>query len=220
MKNYLKRLFNYLKRLFAWAKINPVFWINCGLSIILICFLLTQSADWIQVCGLIFQIFGVWAVWHDLKENAKSFNKLGFIERTCKWVKTFPFPSKPKKIPGSADGISSFGFCASGEARVELNDGVPYTDFAQVKRAVNEIHDKIDDFRTGVNKQIGDLSEKIGSFEKTNSETIDSLDRKVQEAVVGNYYYLSSGAFWLAVGTFLSASPVLLRKLLSIFLSL
>lgn len=214
-------ILGFFKRKWAWACENKLAWWNVALV------LGTAALIWIwpgptsssgpsdfriRLWGMFLQLLGAYTVWHDLTGTAREFGANGILVRNWRWlkrglgIKTY--------VPVYAEFPIRFAVKGHrAKTRVTADQSSPVEQrlaaleacFVHMDNDIDEafalIETKEREHRTALEAATADLKKSLGDSEK-----------RITNALVGNYSMLVFGAFWLFVGIVLaSTAPEIAR---------
>ncbi len=206
-------LANRLKTKWYWAKSNPLFWYNIALVIGTLAVIKTYPAPIIEsvpsdfrikTWGMLLQLLGVFTVWHDLASAGQTFGKAGIFSRNWTWIKAgFGRPHLIACAGSSQCNISG------GKARAtQRRNPPPDATIEERVEALEYNRMKMDEDISSVFKEVDqtetNLKAKIAEESQNRKASINVLDERLKEAIVGNYSVLAFGVVWLIVGMTIS----------------
>lgn len=207
-------MFGWITRKWSWAKRGKLLWSNVVLvaattAIIFVVpgpVLESGPSDLrLRLWALCLQLLGAWTVWHDLTSTAREHGHEGILRRTASYLREGVF-GQHRRIRGS--GMTVVG--TTGRVRGRARRAVDPAAGLEVRLDTVE-HNlaKVDEDLDAINKEIdvraAELKEKIDTESESRTAAIESIRCQMKEAALSNFPILAFGAFWVAVGTILSA---------------
>lgn len=203
---------NWIRRKFAWAKQNPLFWLNILLAVITL--LVVKIWQWpesvglatdfvFRLWGMLLQFVGVLTVWLDLVGSARKFGKGRLFANTWIWLRSFFSSGVVVGAVGASLSLMSGRARGTVRRKLDPNDSVERrlaaleANIAYIDADLSSAYREIDQRATQLNKKVEEIQDK-------NNQSINELKTSLEDAAVGNFTKLVFGVVWLAIGTMIS----------------
>lgn len=191
-----------IRHTWAWAKENPLFWCNLLFFIDTLLYTFHYPGPTglpLRVWSVVLQLFGVATVWYDLSDTARSFGKTSFLRNTVTWLKRL---LAKERIEGRAVSLAG---TAKGGASVEIKvNRLPGATLdvrvTALESDVRRLSGELLAVDQALAKQTQRLDAGLAAQSAERKEAIERVNKRLEDAAVGNRALLSFGALWLAVG--------------------
>ena len=202
----ISNLRSFFKARWGWLCSNPLLWLNLTLAAgTLATFLWPGSTDLrIRAWGTVLQLLGAYVVWRDISSSAREFGVANILRRNWAWLKAgFGAKTVIEAQAGWTEGGENNS--AVGSVRISIDPSWPVEKRVSVlEEQINQVHESVSSAFALILQKERELQSRIRSLDAVLQAKIGSTDLRLQRAVVGNYPFLLLGAWWLAVGIFLS----------------
>lgn len=217
----MKAIVDFLRWKWDWAAEKPLNWAFVVLAVLTIGFVFwwpgptvggVPSDARLRAWSLALQLLGAAIVWRDLTSAARQFGKQGIFSEQLRWLRDGLRRHRP--VPEH----HAQGFCAA-------NFGMPKMVVTAIS-GPNTVEGRIamlEQWTRNLQADLQSQSAKVGALQEelgrsieeeriARKRSVDRLGDQIHEIAVGNFSKLVFGAWWVAVGTVLSAlAPEIVR---------
>lgn len=220
----MQSISTFFRRKWAWAGQKKLFWLNIALLSITVSVIFiwpgpmisgTPSDLRIRLWGMTLQLLGAYTVWHDLTGTARAFGQGGILSGTWQWLKAGFGRQRIVLAVGNAtlSGVT-------GSARMRQRPGIKSDAsveerIAVLERYVGYVDADIDGAFRDIRRAEDALSNKIKTHAAELSTQIRSTEKRLKDAMTGNYSVLLFGVTWLFVGIVLASVAAEISKLVA-----
>jgi hypothetical protein len=220
----MQMIIGFTRRKWAWACLNKLFWASIALA------LLTLAVGWwwpgpmtagtpsdsrLRVWGMLLQLLGAYTVFRDLASTARDFGRANILKRSWTWFKSGFIAQPVILVSADLTGASSI---TGGRVQVRPgidSNGPPDARITALESYVAYIDKDVAAAFTEIGRKGGELSIEIKTKTAVLHDVLDATDRRLAQAVVGNYSVLVFGAVWLGLGIVISSIAPEIVKLVA-----
>ena len=184
---------------------KPLVWANVGLAgatvLGLVAIAAPSNEDFhVRSIGLILQLIGIWTVWSDLTATARSFDRPTIVQSSLRWLRAL------LGLTVAVDDVRASGTnTVSGSVYMKVRKTIRPEDpienrVAVLEALVAQIDGDLDTVISGLQRRATETRKAIEAEAEKRRLSLETLERKLERAVLGNFSKLAFGVFWLAVG--------------------
>lgn len=211
---------SFLKYKLAWARQNPLFWINISLATMTI-ILLTQQVPVVngsqsdlrfRLWGMALQLIGAWTVWKDLSATAKKFGKVGMLRRNLAWLQD-GFMGHERTLNSEGNNSLNMSCSARASVRRKIDASKSIEERLEIlERNFRYIDNDLENALKTIDEQNYELTAKIQEQNSQFNQAINKANMDINDGFSGNYGILLFGLCWLFFGiVFASIAPEIIK---------
>lgn len=212
---------DFLRWKWAWATEKPLTWAFLTLAVLTAGFVFwwpsptiggVPSDTRLRAWSLALQLLGAAIVWRDLTSAARQFGKQGIFSEQLRWLRE----GLRRRRPVPEHHAQGFGAAVFGMPKVVITaisgPGTVDGRIAMLEQWARNLQADLQSQSAKVGNLREQMERSIDEERDARKRSVDRLGNQIQEVAVGNFSTLVFGAWWVAVGTVLSAlAPEIVR---------
>lgn len=220
----MQMIIEFTRRKWAWACLNKLFWANIALALLTSAVVFwwpgplvagTPSDSRVRFWGMFLQLLGAYTVWKDLAGTAQFFGRANILKANWTWFKA-GFIAQPVILASAGWTEASDVIGARAYVRPSIDNNAPADErITALEQYVTYLDKDVAAALTEIDRKGGELFVEITQKTAVLRDGLEATERRLAQAVVGNYSTLLCGAAWLCIGIVLSSMAPEIVKLVA-----